>query len=434
MEEVLIIEIYVDHCWKECGKVIIFDSKKSFYSRSHYDYNLEYYFEHVEDEGTVGSKSVSLCIELGPTKYPFENWSGFLLDLMPQGFARDIVCKREEIVNNQENDFLILKSGAVNPIGNLRIQNKKIKLEKDIHNGFDKKDLIERNESFLDYAASYGAIVVGASGAQGVAPKFLLNTDQSNKWHCDGAISESKIESMYLVKMKRGRTENDVLLLEAENLYMKIAQDLSLNANHGLVYEDGLLFIPRFDRKIEAKKLVCYGMESFSSALGHNQFGKSEFHETILELINKVSTHKKEDIKEYIIRDFLNIVMGNTDNHLRNSAFIKYSTSEVRLSPLYDFAPMVIDPEIIARVCKWRNESGYIPDFSSIDEELFKYDFSNEETIEFFKDCLIKIKRVDELFIKYEINGVVRRLATRLLNNFISSLELYINERASSEN
>lgn len=58
-------------------------------------------------------------------------------------------------------------------------------------------------------------------------------------------------------------------------------------------------------------------------------------------------------VTEWVRRDLLNIIFGNSDNHGRNTSFLKDERS-IRLAPIYDFAPMKADPEGIARTTKWK--------------------------------------------------------------------------------
>ena len=51
-------------------------------------------------------------------------------------------------------------------------------------------------------------------------------------------------------------------------------------------------------------------------------------------------------------RDVLNLALRNTDNHARNTA-VQQIGNIVRLTPLFDFAPMYLDPEGIARAARW---------------------------------------------------------------------------------
>nr|WP_246703739.1 HipA domain-containing protein [Rhizobium sp. SEMIA 4085] len=54
-------------------------------------------------------------------------------------------------------------------------------------------------------------------------------------------------------------------------------------------------------------------------------------------------------IAAYLRRDIANLAFDNLDNHGRNSALNKYSGGTIRLSPLFDFAPMRLAKEGIIR-------------------------------------------------------------------------------------
>ena len=53
-------------------------------------------------------------------------------------------------------------------------------------------DVLERAESFIEYARSQGASIAGGSGAAGDAPKFLLREDDAGRWHADGAGPDAR--------------------------------------------------------------------------------------------------------------------------------------------------------------------------------------------------------------------------------------------------
>jgi len=128
------------------------------------------------------------------------------------------------------------------------------------------------------------------------------------------------------------------------------------------IWEDHCLFIPRFDRPRLDQKIAYLGMESFYSMIGKPEFGSRHRHETYVQALTSVSTQPDIDVVEYVLRDFLNIMLGNTDNHGRNSSLIKYHGA-IRLAPLYDLAPMMFDPEGIVRNTRWEFEN---------DEDLVK--------------------------------------------------------------
>ena len=57
-------------------------------------------------------------------------------------------------------------------------------------------------------------------------------------------------------------------------------------------------------------------------------------------------------------RDVLNVALGNRDNHLRNTALQRFEDGTIRLTPLFDFAPMMLHPDGIARSSRWEGEQG----------------------------------------------------------------------------
>jgi serine/threonine-protein kinase HipA len=74
---------------------------------------------------------------------------------------------------------------------------------------------------------------------------------------------------------------------------------------------------------------------------------------------------------EWLRRDLLNQVFGNSDNHGRNTALIKRPQG-IWLAPIYDFAPMKADPESIIRTMQWGSpfEEGGRMDWLAITEQL----------------------------------------------------------------
>ena len=146
------------------------------------------------------------------------------------------------------------------------------------------------------------------------------------------------------------------------------------------------LWLPRFDIvRNEQDQLVRLGMESVYSLL-QKAPGTLLDHETTLRtLINKItSSHMVQQqgyhfdipgfVTEWVRRDLLNIIFGNSDNHGRNTAFVK-AENQIMLSPVYDFAPMKADPEGIPRTLKWSLtcESGGDYNFHTIAQTLAEW-------------------------------------------------------------
>ena len=95
----------------------------------------------------------------------------------------------------------------------------------------------------------------------------------------------------------------------------------------------------------------------YAYQLGISEFGMPVPHDTLCQAIIRYCSDPKRDLLEYIKRDIANVVLGNKDNHSRNSAVIRHEEGHVALAPLFDFAPMYLDPEGIARVCRWEGDA-----------------------------------------------------------------------------
>lgn len=73
-----------------------------------------------------------------------------------------------------------------------------------------------------------------------------------------------------------------------------------------------------------------------------------------------------QEVLEYIKRDIANLALGNKDNHARNTAVQRDFDGRIALTPLYDFAPMYLHPDGIARRIRWRDEQGGRPDWGRV--------------------------------------------------------------------
>lgn len=117
----------------------------------------------------------------------------------------------------------------------------------------------------------------------------------------------------------------------------------------------------RFDREVTERGVERRAVESIYSLAGITQGGASMQHleaiRLLVDLWKQAGQHDQVDdlIAEYLRRDLLNKILGNTDNHGRNTAIIREENA-FRLAPIYDLAPMVMDDEGITRTTKWPKE------------------------------------------------------------------------------
>lgn len=89
------------------------------------------------------------------------------------------------------------------------------------------------------------------------------------------------------------------------------------------------------------------------SSIGVAQFGHNTDHEAYANVLKRHSDQPFIDIVEYAKRDLTNRAMGNPDNHGRNTALRKTPGGGITLAPLFDFAPMRLAIEGIARLTRW---------------------------------------------------------------------------------
>jgi serine/threonine-protein kinase HipA len=138
-----------------------------------------------------------------------------------------------------------------------------------------------------------------------------------------------------------------------------------------LSYSGRVLKIPRFDRRRDPLGFMRIGQESLVSALGVANFAYNASHFEYLDVILKYCTDPKTEIIEYVLRDVLNLAMGNTDNHGRNTALQKFG-NWIGLAPLYDFAPMALLERNAPRPTRWPRDltTDYNPDWRLITEEI----------------------------------------------------------------
>lgn len=318
-----------------------------------FEYDLDYVF---------GAAPIPVSM-----RYPVEaqlhllaQWPSFLFDLIPQGVGRKFLLGELNLPNDRTADFALLCAGAFNPIGRIRVReatnyyNEHIGRHgtQTLTDGMPLDLLLARDHEFAERMLIHGMLAAGTTGVQGAAPKFLLTRDRQGLWHGDAALPDEHAAQHFIVKLPRGRETADKKVLRNEAAYMRTAQQLGLRVHGQCEHHNDMLFIPRFDRELVNGLVVRLHQESAASIAGLIGFDARPSQFELLQALRAVVTQKEVETVEFLKRDVLNLAMRNTDNHARNTA-IQVVGNEVRLTPLFDFAPMYLDPELIARVCRW---------------------------------------------------------------------------------
>ena len=249
------------------------------------------------------------------------------------------------------------------PIGNLRIKESVEQLDLVDPIGFSRQDVISRDQRFLEYAYEQGAAIGGATGA-GEAPKLLMTEAQSGQLYPDAVLADDLSRRHWFIKFARNQAlADDQDILRAEYLYYKALQQLGIEtvASEHMALEEGRkpsLWMERFDRQVCAQGVQRFAVESVYSLCGVTEPGSRMGHLEVIEALAglwKMAGQGKEVpdlIADYLRRDLINKILGNADNHGRNTSILR-TRDTVRLAPIYDLAPMVLDQEGITRTTKW---------------------------------------------------------------------------------
>ncbi|MBB6363229.1 MULTISPECIES: type II toxin-antitoxin system HipA family toxin [Acinetobacter] len=375
MDQYCTLQIYQEDEWLDCAIVeIVGQQQTGWQAATRTSYLFEYAISYM-DLSDGHALAYHLPVNVQNTLQ--STWPAFLMDLLPQGYGRKELLRQLNFSENtqEQADWALLKAGAGNPIGNLRVKEAYEWLQGQFpvqqNHGFSLDQVVERQEKFIESLASYGLFIAGSSGIQGEWPKLLLTQGHDDLFYLDHTLTDHQVKQHWLVKFSRGSDQNLDKILMHEALYMKIAQYLGLRVHQELELHGKTLFIPRFDRKVSDGKVERIAQESIASLGGKAGFGVRMTHNQICSLLMQCCTEPKQEIFEYLKRDLANVALGNKDNHTRNTAIQRFNNGIIRLTPLFDFAPMWLHPDGIARTTRWeRDDHGGMPIWHSVIEQI----------------------------------------------------------------
>jgi serine/threonine-protein kinase HipA len=374
------IEIFHSGAWVTTANVD-FNAEGTtvpFHTNSASSYTIDYALTHLENDTPATRLSCRYPVNF--QRYDHPGWPPFLLDLLPSGAAHNIWLQRLQIPDQEDSAcWQLLTSAAGNPAGNLRIAVKQSEAQQSktprySARGFERQEIISNGEDFITYAERCGGYVADALGVQGKSPKLFMVQDHQGNWHGDGALTDEQTSKHWLVKFPRRQQPDEQKILRNEAAYYATARAFGLRtAAEALEYQDNVLFIPRFDRQVNANGVQRLGLESLASICGCNNFTDHITHNQACRAIQRYTTNPYQEILEYISRDILNVAVRNTDNHSRNTALLKQPNGSVALAPLFDFAPMFLDSLALTRASRWGGNAEKmveLPNWGQVAEDL----------------------------------------------------------------
>jgi serine/threonine-protein kinase HipA len=369
MEKFCTIQAFVDRRWRDIASVTVFGPVERGWQASTYTgYELDYAVGHM-NRRDLAALAWSFPVGIEPRQ--LVTWPAFLIDLLPQGYGREELLKQLGLPETTEagGDWALLNAGAGNPIGHLRVKEARAWLDERTRNdlqGFSLEEVAARGEHFSEYLAQHGLFVAGSSGVQGEWPKILLAQGRDGLLYLDHALPDEDAAAHWLVKFGRGTNEGLAAILRHEAPYMQLARHLGLRVHADLQLRDRALFIPRFDRRVTADGVERYAQESLAALCDVPGFGIAPSHNEACARLVAAATDPQAELIEYLRRDIANVALGNKDNHARNTAFQRRNDGSIGLTPVFDFAPMMLHPDGIARRMRWAQDDNGSPHWASV--------------------------------------------------------------------
>ncbi|NIE86014.1 MULTISPECIES: HipA domain-containing protein [unclassified Burkholderia] len=350
----LLLEKFVDGAWQAAATLTLTDPKRGIASPCTLEYLHDYAYTYLE---RVGESSLSTHEPVGFEMKRYPTWAPFLLDILPSGFGRELLVDREgwPQPDGPHNDARVLAHGASNPAGNTRIAQAYRWLREQlpgVSRGWELENMRRHDADFIEYAHLHGTLVAGTS-TQGQAAKLWLTRHRDGLYYADTLVRDEDAAAHYLVKMPRNN--RDAVMLRHEHLWLTLARGAGLVVEGEPFMFGDLLFIPRFDRVVDDRGVHRRAMESAYSLRNVAKHGAVLFHEDIIDdwIAYADTSTLGNDLLEYLQRDMLGYCLRVDDNHGRNTAF--FLTEEgIRLTPLFDFAPMFLGDDPPTRSTLWR--------------------------------------------------------------------------------
>jgi serine/threonine-protein kinase HipA len=372
MNKECILQLFLDSQWHDvAGVLLLSPSETGWQAHTYTGYAVEWA---VEWAGRRDSHALGSQFPVGIQPWKLAHWPVFLLDLLPQGFGREELLRQLGLPETAQasSDWTLLTAGAGNPIGNLRVKEAAqwLLARTEAPRGFSVDEIAARSDDFTNYLSLHGLFVAGSSGVQGEWPKILLTRGKDGLLYLDHALPDADAAEHYIVKFGRGPNAALAAILRHEAPFMSIAAHLGLRVHKPLELRERALFIPRFDREVTLAGVLRHGQESLAAMMGLPGFGVAPPHADVAARLAKTCTDPAAEVLEYLKRDVANLAFGNKDNHARNTALQRFADGRIRLTPLFDFAPMYLHPDGIARRMRWKNKEGNCVDWNGVLDEV----------------------------------------------------------------
>lgn len=262
---------------------------------------------------------------------------GALFDAAPDAWGRKVISAKVGVSNASEKTILLKGNGM--GVGEL----------------FFSASRLESNPAFLTIP-SIDQIEQLASPITQVDEGAKFNPAWENllvsSWDIGGArpkaIVLDEVGEHWIAKFPRKGETYDRQRVEWANLEM--AADIGMDVPERRLIETqygAVLLVKRFDRSLDKKShyLSAASVISPSPSIDKRQIdapiGQATFsYARIADTIQRISNNPSRDLQELYARMVFNVLTHNTDDHLKNTGFLRVKDARdpyaYRLSPLFD--------------------------------------------------------------------------------------------------
>ena len=298
------------------------------------------------------ARPISLSLPLQAEHFSPKQTKTFFSGLLPEGFTRRSVASWMHV---DEDDYVSMLFGLGQEcLGAIRISDGK----EPPRDSYDRLGMEQVKALANEGASKSSQILVethlslaGATGKVG-----LYYDEPSGEWY----LPKGTAPSTHIVKQSHVRLDGIVpneklCLLTAEKLGLAVPESFIINTGDA-EDRDVLFAAKRYDRKITENSARIDGLprpyrlhqEDFCQAMGIPAAEKYEHDHAgylrgMFDILRKFSADPLRDQVELWKTVVLNILLGNTDGHIKNSSLLyDEELNAVRLAPVYDMVSTVI--------------------------------------------------------------------------------------------
>jgi serine/threonine-protein kinase HipA len=249
--------------------------------------------------------------------------------------------------------------------------------------------LLSATERFLDNeesAEDLKLLLAPGSSLGGARPKASVQDKDGN---------------LAIAKFPRKDDEYNIVLWEAVALHL--AKSAGINVSDWRIEKilrKPVLIIKRFDRNNDERIPFLSAM----SMLGAKDNEEHSYLEIAYAIIQN-SAAPNDDLMELWRRIVFNIMIANTDDHLRNHGFIYERYKGWRLSPVYDLnpTPVEIKPRILSTAINYEDRSASLELAMSVIKE---FRINKNRAMQISKEVAAAVKQWRKVAAKFGLSKV----------------------------